>query len=319
MKLLVAIPCLNEEKTLASVLNSIPKSIPSLTQIDVLVIDDGSTDQTAQVAQKHGAFLIQHRYNAGVGISLQDAIQFALNGHYDFMVNIDGDGQFNPKDIEKLVTPLIKNQADFVTASRFADPKLYPKMPTLKFYGNKVMSKLVSAVSGKHFYDVSCGFRAYSREALLRLNLMGRFTYTQESFLDLSFKNLRIMEVPVEVTYFDDRTSRVANNLFTYTFKTLKIIFRTYRDYKPLKFFTYLSLGFYALSGALGAFVLGHYLKTSQFSPHIWAALSSGFFFLVGTLLCILGIVADMLDRIRFNQEKIMYYIKKTHDMEPGK
>ena len=150
------------------------------------------------------------------------------------MVNIDGDRQFDPADIPKLIAPILNREADMVTASRFKDSALTPDMPPVKLVGNHMMSFLISRLCGQKFADVSCGFRAYSREALLQINLHGLFTYTQETFLDLVSKKLRIVEVPIRVTYFKGRQSRVAASILRYGLNTAAIILRIYRDYFPL-------------------------------------------------------------------------------------
>jgi glycosyltransferase involved in cell wall biosynthesis len=312
VRLLVAIPCLNEEKTIAKVIGDIPTTIKNVNEIVVLVIDDGSKDNTISEATKAGAKIIKNPRNLGVGHSFQTAVSYATQNYFDIMVNIDGDGQFNPKDIVKIVTPIIDNKADFVTASRFIDKTFYPDMPKVKFLGNLAMSKLISTLSGQKYHDVSCGFRAYSNKALLNLNLIGKFTYTQETFLDLSFKKLSIVEVPIKVEYFQDRKSRVASNLFSYAYKTSKIIFRSYRDYFPLRFFWALAAGVMLPALALGIFFIFNYFQTGGFKGHLWAGFSAAFLAMVALSLAILGIVADMLDRQRITMERILFYQKYT-------
>lgn len=236
----------------------------------------------------------------------------ALKRGADVMVHIDGDGQFHPPDMASLVAPVVQKQADFVTASRFSDPSIIPEMPWIKKWGNHRMAQLVSALIGRRYYDVSCGFRAFSREALLHINLFGSFTYTQEVFLNLAFKSLRIKEMPTKV--IGQRAhgkSRIASNLFRYAFQTSKIIFSAYRDYKPLRFFCFFSAMAFIMSFALGSFFLMHYVLTGFFSGHLWAGFSAGFLFALGLALAITGLIADMLGRIRRNQEEQLYYQKR--------
>ena len=192
MKLVVMIPCLNEEKTIGGVIDQVPRQINSISELEILVIDDGSDDDTAEISKEHGATVVSHNRNMGVGKAFRTGISRALKMGADVVVNIDGDGQFNSKDIPKLIKPITTKKADFVTASRFKDDNLVPKMPAIKKWGNRRIARLISLLTGKRFYDVSCGFRAYSKETALRMNLFGKFTYTQETFLDLAFKNLRI-------------------------------------------------------------------------------------------------------------------------------
>ena len=186
-RLLVIIPALDESATIQRVIAGIPRHIEGISDIQVLVVDDGSNDNTAELARDAGAFVVSHSTNLGVGAAIQTGLGEAVRSGVDIAVNVDGDGQFDPQDIEKLVRPILDGRAEFVTASRFKDPALAPKMPWLKRRGNGWMSSLVSFLSRRKCHDVSCGFRAYSREVCLRLALQGRFTYTQETFLVLSF------------------------------------------------------------------------------------------------------------------------------------
>ncbi|MBV5340911.1 MAG: glycosyltransferase family 2 protein [Deltaproteobacteria bacterium] len=311
MRLLVAIPCLNEADTIAQVVRDVPRSMPGVIQVDVLVVDDGSTDLTSSEATEAGALVLRHSRNLGVGKAFQAAINHAVENGYDLMVNIDGDGQFNPQDIPKIVQPVIAGQADMVTASRFINVEMTPEMSKVKLVGNHMMSHLISQMVRQNFHDVSCGFRCYSREALLQLNLHGAFTYTQETFLDFAVKRLTIMEVPISVIYFADRKSRVAGSIIKYAVNTSKIIFRGYRDYYPLRFFWGLSAIFALPSLLLASVFFMHYLLTGIFSGYLFAGFSSAFLLLIALAFFVLGIVTDMLDRIRTNQERILYLLKK--------
>lgn len=312
LRLLVAIPCLNEAATIAQVIREIPRSIAGVHSIDVLVIDDGSEDSTSMEATSAGAIVLRHSRNRGVGSAFQSAVNYAVEQGYDVMVNIDGDRQFNPVDIPKLVAPILSGEADMVTASRFIDASMTPKMPKVKLYGNHMMSYLISRLVRRKFADVSCGFRCYSRESLLKINLNGAFTYTQETFLDFAAKSLEIKEVPIDVQYFDDRKSRVAGSISKYAINTSKIIFRGYRDYFPLRFFWGISAFFAVPATLLSIIFMLHYFLTGAFSGFLFAGFSAAFLYFMATVFFVLGIVTDMLDRIRTNQERILYLLKKT-------
>ncbi len=311
LRLLVAIPCLNEAATIAEVVGEVPRAIPGIAEVDVVVIDDGSSDDTADMAKAVGAMVIRHPRNRGVGAAFQTAVNRAVDAGYDLMVNIDGDRQFNPRDMVKLVAPVIAGEADMVTASRFIAPSSALSMPRVKLVGNHMMSFLISSLVGRKYADVSCGFRCYNRESLLKLNLHGAFTYTQETFLEFAVKRVEIMEVPIDVAYSPDRQSRVAGSIVKYAINTAKIIFRSYRDFFPLRFFWGLSAVF-ALPGlALAVIFFAHYLLTGIFAGYLFAAFSSAFLFAIASAFFVLGIVTDMLDRIRTNQERILYLLKK--------
>jgi glycosyltransferase involved in cell wall biosynthesis len=310
-RLLVAIPCLNEAATVGEVIRQIPATMPGFDEVVVLVVDDGSTDDTRDVAEAAGAVVISHGHNRGVGAGFQTALTYAVDGRFDAMVNIDADGQFDPADIPLLLAPLLAGEADFVSASRFKDAAFIPDMPPVKHWGNLRMSSLISRLAGRRFFDVSCGFRAYGREAMVNLNLHGRFTYTQETFLDLADKGLRIVEVPVHVRYFPERRSRVANNLFKYATRTSSIVARFYRDYHPLRFFWALA----ALCAVVGlgflSILAAHYLRTGLFTGQIWSGFVGSAFAFTGLVFFVTGIFADMLARLRQNQERILTMLKK--------
>ena len=313
LHLLVIIPCLNEEKTVASVVSAIPRSIDGIGKIEIVVIDDASTDTTARQAREAGAEVVSHRTNLGLGATFRDAVGIALAKRADIMVHIDGDGQFDPADIPKLVEPVVGHRAHMVTASRFLKPELVPEMPWVKRWGNRGVASIVSLLSGKRFRDVSCGFRVFSRETLLRMNLFGSFTYTQESFLDLVFKGLTILEVPVQVRgvrEFGD--SRVASSIPRYAVRSLKIMLRAFISYRPLRLFFWIAAVCLVIGFAHLLFLGLHYIDTGAFSPHIWAGFVGGSFCFLGFTTLMTGFIGDMLVRIRMNQENILYHLKRN-------
>ena len=314
MHLAVVIPAFNEEETIAKVIESIPVELPGISRTSVVVVDDGSTDLTRERALDSGALVVSHSKNKGVGMAFRTGVKEALKLKADILVNIDADGQFNPQDIKTLIEPIVEDRADFVTASRFIDHNMKPKMPWIKYFGNKCMSRLISILTRKKFYDVSCGFRAYSKETLLKLNLFGKFTYTQETFLDLVFKDLRLLEIPIKVIGVRQHgKSKVASNLFRYGASSLSIILHSFVDYRPLAIFGILSLLLFTAGLGFGVFFIGHFIRTGQFSPNIWAGFLSGFFFTMSFLVAVFSILGDMLSRVRLNQEEILYLLKR-HD-----
>jgi glycosyltransferase involved in cell wall biosynthesis len=233
----------------------------------------------------------------------------------DIMVNMDADGQFNPADIEKLILPILEGKAGFVTASRFIDKAFIPRMPAIKKMGNRFMSRFISRLTKHKFYDVSCGFRAYSRDTLNRLNLYGDFTYTQETFIDLVFKDIEVLEVPVHVEGKRAHgKSRVASNLFRYAYQTLQIIIRTFRDNKPFRLFGSMSMISFLIGLGFGIFLMVHYIQAGEFTPHKWAGFVSGFFLVVGLLLLLIGFVLDMFARMRRVQEEILFELKRNRE-----
>ena len=303
----VVLPALNEAEQIGEVIEAIPDFADF-----IVVVDDGSTDRTVEIAREKGAHTVSHKTNRGVGAAFNTGVRTVLEMDVDIMVNMDADGQFNPDDIQKIVRPIINGEADFVTASRFIDKEFQPKMPAIKLMGNRFMSRFISRLTKQKFYDVSCGFRAYNRETLQRLNLYGDFTYTQETFIDLVFKNIEVLEVPVHVKVKREHgKSRVASNLFKYGYQTSKIIIRTFRDNKPFRLFGAISVISFLVGLGFAVFLAIHYIKYGVFTPNKWAGFAAGFFVVVGLLLLLIGFVLDMFARMRQVQEQILFELKK--------
>lgn len=305
-------PALDEEPTIADVVARVPRDLPGIGEVGVLVIDDGSTDATAARAREAGAEVLSHGYNRGLGVAIQSGLAYAVEEGYDLVVNIDADGQFAPEDIGPLLAPVLAGACDVAMASRFKDPALVPEMPWIKRAGNRWMAALISALTGGSYADVSCGFRAYSSEALLRLVLMGGFTYTQETFLYLAFRGLRIQEVPTRVRGVREHgESRMASSIPRYAVQTLRIIAACIRDYRPAMFFNTVA-GLVLLPGAgLAAFFFSNYAATGKFTPHLWAGFSAAYLIGTALLLFMFGQLAQMLGRVRLQQDQHLYLLRK--------
>ena len=311
-KLVVMIPAFNEAETISDVIKKVPRKISGISKVEILVMDDYSTDKTIEVSRKARADKIfRHKQNVGLGRNFKKGIEISLKLGADIIVNIDGDGQFNSEDIPKLIKPIQENEADMVTCSRFLKPELTKNMPLIKKWGNKRFTKLVSKITGQKFTDTQCGFRAYSREAALRLNLNGKFTYTQEVFIDLAEKGMRIKEIPLEVKYFKGRKSHISGKLARYGLKSLGIIARITRDFSPLTFFGMPALFIFSL-GFLGGLISFFYWIVTRATTPIETLFSVSVFFMVfGFSLGILAMLADMLKGIKHNQEEIIYKLKR--------
>ena len=317
MKLLIALPCYNEAGSIASVLEAIPKSFTGVEEVRLLVIDDGSADSTAELALQAGAMVIRHKGNKGLGQAFRSAVDYAVDHGFDLMVNMDGDGQFDPGDIQKLIDPIIAQEADFVSGTRFVDRKKIKHMPYIKRWGNKRLYRLVSRLCGQKFSDVSCGFRAYGRDALLRINFHGRFTYTQESFVFFHFENLTMAERPVSVTYFPGRKSRVAGSILKYAKRTAGILLGLQRDYYPMRFFSILGFAFLVPTFVFGLMFLIHYLTVGYFSGYLFAGLIAAFCLLIAVLMFSFGLAMESMVRINRNQNRILYQQRKLTPARP--
>jgi len=314
MKLVIIIPAYNEEKTIARVIRAIPATIAGVNQIQVVVVDDGSTDQTKALAEKAGAMVFRHSENKGVGSAFGSGLRTALGLGADLIVNIDADGQFNPEDIPGLLAPLLKGEADFATATRFQDQSLIPEMPLAKKYGNFMVRSIINFLTGKQFTDVSCGFRAYTRETALKLNLFGSFTYTQETFLNLVEKGVRIKEVPLQIKGEREfGKSRVANSVLRYGLKSGSIIILALRDLKPLSFFGWIGTAISFLGVFAFGFVFIHWLLTKMTTPYQSLIPVGAVFLILGFLLIVMALIADMLGRIRKTQDEILFILRDQY------
>ncbi len=310
MKCIIYMPALNEEENIQRVIASLPRALDGVDALQYLVVDDGSTDRTAELSLAAGAQVVSHRGNRGVGSAFHSAVHFALENDADILVGIDADGQFDPAEIPFLIQPILDRKADMVIGNRFTTG-IPADMPPVKYWGNQKVAQLVSVITGQKFQDVSCGFRAYSREALLRMNIFGEFTYTHESILSIAYQGLRIVEYPIKVKYDPQRKSRVAGSILRYAVQTSKIILRVLLDYRPLRVFGAFGGICMAIGAAFEIFLIGHYLTAGSFSPYK----STGFiglgFLVFGLLVLIIALVSDMLNRIRMNQDKILYEMKR--------
>lgn len=317
MKLAVISICMNEEKTIAEVIKAVPKKIKGISSTEIIVIDDGSSDNTVKEAKKAGATVYSDGANKKLALRFKEAVDIALARGVDVMVNIDGDMQFNPADIPMMIQPIVEGNADFVAADRFTDKhgnKRRPEnMPAGKYYGNRLGAWVVSWLSKQKFNDVTCGFRAYNQKALLALNINGTKTYTQESFQVLAVKKLRITTLPTPVKYYPGRKSRVVTSIFSYIALSALNILRSFRDFAPLRFFGLLGIPSFIVGLLSGVLFIGNWLATGSFSPFKFAGFMSAYFLTLTVFLWALGLLADMLSRMLNNQEKILEEVKKKN------
>ena len=318
MKLVVTIPAQNEDKTIARVVRAVPRDLPGIDEVEVIVMDDASTDRTAEFAREAGALVVLVHGRPGLGKVFKTGMERAMRRGADIICNIDGDGQFNADDIRHLVKPILNDDADFVTCSRFKNPELWPDMPKVKFWGNRVVTRMINWVcGGTKFTDVSCGFRAFNKEAAYRLTLFGRYTYTQECFIDLFSKGMRIAEVPLAVRGVREHgKSRVAGSVIKYASNSFPIIARAMRDIQPLKFFGGIGLVLLFIGTALGLFVLGWYTYTlidgrPRTSPFTSFIVVSGVMITLSFLLGVLALLADMMARHRRISEELLYLARR--------
>ncbi len=313
-KVLLFLPAKNEAQTISSVIANATAVLKKLNiHFDTLVIDDGSDDNTGILATSAGAIVLRNNQNKGLGITFRKAVSFAIEHKYDYMITLDADSQFDPQDIPRLLLPALADKdIAMVTGSRFLPESKVTNMPVIKQRGNRLMSGLINSILKSNYSDVSCGFRIYSREALLHLNLFGEFTYTQEVFLNLGYKQKSILEVPISVSYFSERKSRIAHNLFLYAKRTFSIIFYSTLYYKPFRLLGFLSL-LLMVPGFVIVLSIGiRFLKYGILTPFRGLAIIGMALLSLGFLTFVIGLILHMISRIYLNVDNLLYYEKRN-------
>jgi glycosyltransferase involved in cell wall biosynthesis len=224
--LAVYLPAFNEADTIGALLDAIPAAIPGVTALKTIVVDDGSTDATAEVAHAHGALVVRHARNRGTGRAFMSGVHAALAGGADIIVGMDADGQFAPGDIAPLVAPIVNGDADVALCTRFGPgSQLTGRMPAVKRFGNWILCRILSLTAGQRFTDVSCGFRAFTRDAALHVEIHSEFEYLHESLLMWRRQGRRVVEVALPVRA--ERPigeSRVLSNVAYYTLRAAPVL-----------------------------------------------------------------------------------------------
>ena len=251
MKIIITIPAYNEEDTIGIVIGEI-KQVMDNTRYEykIMVVDDGSTDNTVNVAKSSGALLYSHPYNYGLAETFRTEIEKTLENNGEIIVHIDADGQYRPEEIPKLIKLIDNKEADLVLGSRFMGT--IEKMPIIKKLGNIAFSKVVSQISGIKITDGQTGFRAFTREIAEKITIISTHTYTQEQIIKAVRNKFKVKEVPIYFAKRKSGKSRLMSNPVEFAIKAGINLFRIYRDYEPLKFFG--SVGFTLLLIALLSF-----------------------------------------------------------------
>ncbi len=309
MKLAIVIPAYNEERTIGKVIREIPRQIKGIGSIGVIVVDDGSADRTVSETLKAGADrVIKHKMNLGLAASFRDGLDAALEDGADIIVNTDADLQYNQKEIPKLIKPILDGEADFVLGYR--DVWNLKHMPIGKKIGNTLATALISSLVGFRIKDAQSGFRAFSREAALQVNILSDYTYVQETIMQLIFKRNKVAQVPCEFRAREGE-SRLISNIWSYAKRAGLTILRTYVYYKPLRTFLSVGLVLILLGLIAGLRVLIHFLTTGLVSPYIPSAILSAVLLIVGFQVAMMGLIADSINANRRTLERMLYLVKK--------
>jgi glycosyltransferase involved in cell wall biosynthesis len=308
VKLVIQIPCLNEEATLPATLADLPTSLPGVDAIEILVIDDGSTDRTSEVARAHGVHRVaRFPANQGLARAFERGLQEALAMGADLIVNTDADNQYSGRDIGTLIQPLLEGRADIVVGTRpIAEIEHFSP---LKKALQKLGSSVVRRLSNTTVPDATSGFRAYNRNAALKLTVVTAFTYTLETLIQGSQKQLEITHVPIR-TNPKTRDSRLFGSMGAYIQRSLGTMARVYLMYQPLKIFSGISALFLGASLLLLARFLYLYFTTSGPTGHVQSLVLAGALGMIGMLVGVLGVLADLIATNRRLLEEILVHTR---------
>ena len=307
-KLIIQIPCLNESATLPETLNDLPKNIPGIDIIEILVIDDGSTDNTASVAREHGVHhVIRFKRNRGLAAAFAAGLDACLKHGADFIVNTDADNQYSGADVAKLLEPLVGGHADVTIGDRNISSLKH--LPIIRRILQRLGSWVVRQVSSTNVPDSTSGFRAYTREAALSMTFVSEFSYTLESIIQTGKKRLAIAHVLID-TNPKTRESRLFKSVASYVKKSAATIIRVYAMYEPLKIFTYIGIVFFGAGFAISLRFLYFYLNNAG-QGHLQSLILSAVLMIVGFQVLLIGLVADVISGNRKLIEDLVYRVRK--------
>ncbi|NLE86882.1 MAG: glycosyltransferase family 2 protein [Myxococcales bacterium] len=309
MKLIIQIPCYNEEATLPVTLAELPKQLPGVDTIELLVVDDGSTDRTVEVARAHGVHhVVGFSQNQGLARGFMLGIETCLALGADIIVNTDADNQYCGADVEKLIEPILAGRADMVIGAR--------PITTISHFSlvKKILQRLgtyvVKLVSGTGVADAPSGFRAFSREAALRLNVFSKYTYTLETLIQAGQKNFHVESVPIQVNR-DLRPSRLVRSIPAYVRKSMVTIVRMFVVYRPFRFFMAIGAALFAGGFAIGARFLYHWLNGAG-SGKVQSLILAAVLLMMGFHTMLLAFVTDLLSVNRRLLEDLQAYQREV-------
>jgi len=308
MKLIIQIPCYNEEKTLEAVISDLPEKIPHIDTIETLIIDDGSTDRTVEKARALGVdHIVALKTHRGLAGAFAAGIEYALDQGADIILNTDGDNQYQGEDIPKLIAPIITGEADVVIGTRQIE-----KVPHFSFFKKKMQkwgSGIIRKLSKTPVKDATSGFRAFSRDAAMRINPLTEYSYTIESLVQLGNEKLKIMSVPIQVNP-KLRESRLIKNTPSFIAHQGLTLFRMYSVYRAFRVFLIFGV-VVAIPGLIGFIRFFYFYFTSGGEGHIQSLIFSAVFVICGFFILMLGIIAELVSSNRKMIEKMIYKIRK--------
>ena len=306
-KLIIQIPCFNEQDTLLTTLDALPKSVCGIDEIEVLVINDGSTDESAEIAKGWGAKVLDINTNKGLANAFRSGLNEALKLGADIIVNTDADNQYCADDIEKIVQPILGNKADIAIGAR--DVLSIKEFSPLKKVFQKFGSYILRLLSSTQVEDAPSGFRAFSKEAALKINVFDNYTYTMETLLQANAKGLKVVSVPIRVNK-QLRNSKLVKNIFDYIFKSMKTTIRMFIVYRPFRFFISIA----GLLAFIGIILVGRFLYffvEGNGNGHIQSIIFAAIFLIYAVQISIIAVVGDLLSINRKIMEDVQTRLKK--------
>jgi glycosyltransferase involved in cell wall biosynthesis len=304
MKLIIQIPCYNEAQTLPATLAVLPKTLPGLEQIEILVIDDGSTDDTSAVARAQGVeHILRLNGNQGLARAYMAGLSEAIRLGADIILNTDADNQYDARYIPDLLQPILQGQADMVIGCR--PIQAIKHFSVFKRFLQSLGSRVVSLLSRTPVKDAPSGFRALTRDAALRLNVFNSFTYTLETLIQAGQSNLRIVNIPVAVNP-PTRPSRLVKNIFQYVNRSIMVMLNAFIIYKPVNIFSLLALAFLLPGTVLGIRYLV-FMFVGEGRGHVQSVIVAAVFIICGIFMLAIGIMAHLLSINRRLLEELRY------------
>ena len=308
MKLIIQIPCYNEAETLEIALNDLPKHIDGVDEIEYLIINDGSKDNTVEVAKRWGVnYVVNFKQNKGLAKGFMAGLDACLRNGADIIVNTDADNQYVGKDIAKLIQLILDGKADMVVGERPIDETEHfsPLKKKLQHFGSWVVRK----ASRTDIPDAPSGFRAYSREAAMRMNVVNEYTYTLETIVQAGRNKMAITSVPIR-TNGELRPSRLFNSMMGYVKKSMLTIIRAFLMYRPLMFFTTLGSIMGLIGAGIGIRFLCYWFAGTG-AGHIQSLILASMMIILGVMTIIVGLQGDIIAANRKLLEDIQYHVRK--------